>query len=369
MDNYSTNIKPRLSFEDAVSAVLKKYAVFTGRSRRSEFWWYVLAYNIVLAIFYVFQWVMMGISFSAGHPFAYLDSPIYWGLVVVSCVFYFATLLPSLAVTVRRLHDIGKSGWNILIFIIPIVGWILLIVWLCQDSDAVTNKYGESPKYKNSAYSTYYSQNNKVRYEDSSSSLSTLVWIMAFVIAVLIVVLIFALNRGGSSTTTNQNPTNIFAQQPMEEDSIEEIVDSVIDYLGPVEETVSWDVVNNAYVQVLNNISNEVDDCSYFLYDITGDGTPELWIKAGSCEADYMLYVCTYDNGVQKIFETGAGHSGFYSTSNGIIQMCAHMGYSTWYRISYNGKINITEIFNEDINGTDNDYREPSGRYIELQSL
>lgn len=362
MDNFSQNIKRRLSFTDAVAVVFKKYAIFTGRSRRSEFWWFVLAYNLVLAIFNIAQWGLMAISYHGGYPLAFMDSPLYWGLVVFCGIFYIATFLPGLSVTVRRLHDIGKSGWNIIFAIIPIVGWIMLIVWLCQDSDAVANKYGESPKYMSSSYDSY-----TVHDERESSSLSIIVWILGIIIAILVILLFFTLSRNNYSAPDNR-ATDSFIEQPTELDSIVEVVDSVAEYVEPIEETASWEVVNNAYVQVLDELSKEVAECSYFLYDITGNGTPELWIKAGSCEADYMLYVCTYDKGVKKIFETGAGHSIFYDTQNGIVLMCAHMGYSSWYRISYNGQVNIAEIFSEDINGTDNGYSVPDGEFIELKS-
>lgn len=65
----------------------------------------------------------------------------------IYCIAALVLFLPNLAVTVRRLHDINKSGWNILWGIIPLIGSILLIVWCCQDSNLEANQYGESPKY------------------------------------------------------------------------------------------------------------------------------------------------------------------------------------------------------------------------------
>ena len=76
------------------------------------------------------------------------NNPSYTIMLMASVVIGLGLFLPALAVTVRRLHDIGKSGWNLLWSLIPIVGVIIVLVWMCQDSDVVANKYGESPKYE-----------------------------------------------------------------------------------------------------------------------------------------------------------------------------------------------------------------------------
>ncbi len=114
-----------MTLQEAVRSVLSKYADFTGRARRSEFWFWELAVIIASVIG------------------AILDSII--GAQVFQIVIALATLVPGLAVGARRLHDIGKSGWWQLIAIIPIVGWILLIVWWATDSQP-DNEYGTNPK-------------------------------------------------------------------------------------------------------------------------------------------------------------------------------------------------------------------------------
>lgn len=106
--------------------VLKKYAVFQGRSRRQEYWMFVL---INLIISYVLAFVCR-----------------LFGLGLLSILYSLAVLLPSLGVQIRRLHDIGKSGWWLLIAFVPVVGWILLLVWMCRDSDPGANAYGMNPK-------------------------------------------------------------------------------------------------------------------------------------------------------------------------------------------------------------------------------
>lgn len=111
-----------MSFADSIRTVLSKYADFSGRARRSEYWYWflaVLAVNVVLVVLSV---------------------------DILRLLFGLAVLIPGIAVAVRRLHDTGRSGWWILIALIPLVGAILLIVWLATDSDPAPNQYGPSPK-------------------------------------------------------------------------------------------------------------------------------------------------------------------------------------------------------------------------------
>ena len=112
-----------MGFVDAVkSVVVENYANFKGRARRSEYWYYTLA------------------SFIAGFICGLLPIPF------ISMLLSLALFIPSLAVSVRRLHDIGKSGWTYLLILIPIVGAIILLVWFCQDSQPGENKWGANPK-------------------------------------------------------------------------------------------------------------------------------------------------------------------------------------------------------------------------------
>jgi uncharacterized membrane protein YhaH (DUF805 family) len=106
--------------------VLKNYTVFDGRARRKEYWMFVL-FNMV------FTFVL-----------GFLDGILSAGFLVV--LYYLAVLLPWIAVAVRRLHDVGKSGWFLFIGLIPIIGAIWLLVLYCIDGDAGENKYGPNPK-------------------------------------------------------------------------------------------------------------------------------------------------------------------------------------------------------------------------------
>ena len=141
MAYYSQNVKPTLSLGESLTSVFNKYATFTGRARRSEYWWFALVYGLV-GIFFNF----IGMSFLLSGEMSE-SNPMYFMFLMLEFIVGIGLLLPALSVSVRRLHDIGKSGWNILWGIIPIIGAILLLVWSCQDSDVVANKYGESPKY------------------------------------------------------------------------------------------------------------------------------------------------------------------------------------------------------------------------------
>jgi uncharacterized membrane protein YhaH (DUF805 family) len=106
--------------------VLKKYAVFQGRARRSEYWYFIL-FNFIFCI------VLGIISLIPGFVFLYF-------------LYALAMFIPSLAVGVRRLHDTNRSGWNYFFVLIPIVGSIILIVFLATEGNQGTNQYGPDPK-------------------------------------------------------------------------------------------------------------------------------------------------------------------------------------------------------------------------------
>lgn len=114
-------------------AVLKKYAVFEGRSSRAEYWYFVL-FNFIISL------AIAIITVSIGDNQQGLMS-----------LYSLALFLPGLGVSIRRLHDVGKSGWMILISLIPIVGFIWLLVLLVTDSNPGENKYGPNPKHAKAA--------------------------------------------------------------------------------------------------------------------------------------------------------------------------------------------------------------------------
>ncbi len=137
------------NFAWAVKTCFSKYATFSGRARRKEFWyWYLFT---CLPIFVVFLLIFLAACSTMSYaqsPSAAQPSNTGMGLgffEIVIILWNLIVCLPSLAVTVRRLHDAGHSGWYYLIGFIPIVGGILLLIELCRDSVG-DNKYGPNPK-------------------------------------------------------------------------------------------------------------------------------------------------------------------------------------------------------------------------------
>lgn len=121
----------QVSFGEAVSRAFKNYCCFTGRASRSEYWWFALFCVIV----------NFGISCVFGATFG-MKSFVYQ---TVSWLWSVAIFLPSLGLVFRRLHDTGRSGWNWCWSFLPIVGWIILIIFMCQDSQMTDNQYGPVP--------------------------------------------------------------------------------------------------------------------------------------------------------------------------------------------------------------------------------
>ncbi|MBD8081326.1 DUF805 domain-containing protein [Chryseobacterium caseinilyticum] len=114
--------------------VLKQYADFNGRARRTEYWMYLL-FNMIFAAVAAVLDNILGLKFSPEIPYGYIY--LLYGLAV---------FLPGLGVAVRRLHDVGKSGWFMLIALIPIIGGIWLIVLMATDGTPGRNEYGVNPK-------------------------------------------------------------------------------------------------------------------------------------------------------------------------------------------------------------------------------
>ncbi|WP_409474100.1 DUF805 domain-containing protein [Streptomyces sp. HC307] len=115
-----------MSFTEAVrTCLVPKYATFSGRARRSEYWWFSVLYVVGTLL-------LAGISLAAGAP--------------LPNVLLLLLIVPMLAVSIRRLHDTGKSGWRMLIALIPLIGPILYLVGMTVDSDTGANQCGPSPK-------------------------------------------------------------------------------------------------------------------------------------------------------------------------------------------------------------------------------
>jgi uncharacterized membrane protein YhaH (DUF805 family) len=114
---------------------IRKYATFEGRARRAEYWWFELFLILVSIVLAIVDMSVFGLEFLKD----------YGGIGPIGGLFSLAMLVPSLAVSVRRLHDKDKSGWYLLIGLIPLVGGIILLVWFCQRGTIGDNRFGPDP--------------------------------------------------------------------------------------------------------------------------------------------------------------------------------------------------------------------------------
>lgn len=111
---------------EAVQSVFSQYATFSGRARRSEYWYFTL-FNVTVAV------ALAAIGYVIGTT-------------MLSNIYSLAVFIPGLAVSVRRLHDVGKSGWWYFIIFVPIIGFFWMLYLYVQDSVVGENEYGPNPK-------------------------------------------------------------------------------------------------------------------------------------------------------------------------------------------------------------------------------
>jgi len=121
------DLLPRVGFADAIKLGFNNYFTFSGRSRRSEYWFWAL------------------FTFLGGAVFQVVDG--ITGVAIFYSIFSLVIIIPGLALGARRLHDIGKSGWWQLLWVAVLVGWVILIIWNIRDSDEAPNSHGPNPKY------------------------------------------------------------------------------------------------------------------------------------------------------------------------------------------------------------------------------
>ena len=112
----------------------KQYFDFKGRARRKEYWYFTL-FCFIFSILVELVGSILGMMVGS-----------YILHSILSLIFCIITFIPSISVSVRRLHDIGRRGWWLLLCLVPIIGWIWLIVWACFDSKKGENKWGPNPK-------------------------------------------------------------------------------------------------------------------------------------------------------------------------------------------------------------------------------
>jgi uncharacterized membrane protein YhaH (DUF805 family) len=122
-----------MSFQDAIRACFSKYAEFSGRARRSEFWWFTLFTLLASAALGIVDRALFGVA-PDGQPVS-----------VLNALFTLAVLLPAIAVGVRRLHDTDRSGWWYLLILIPVLGALVLIFLFAQTGSTGPNRFGPDP--------------------------------------------------------------------------------------------------------------------------------------------------------------------------------------------------------------------------------
>lgn len=127
-----------MSFKEAVTTCLiKKFATFSGRATRAEFWWFMLFCFCLRAVLFL---IIVLLVASQGFTPQYV-----WVVIILFLLIWYVLIIPELCVTVRRLHDVGYDGSQFLVICIPIVGIIWLIVDLCHPSDPTDNAFGPNP--------------------------------------------------------------------------------------------------------------------------------------------------------------------------------------------------------------------------------
>ena len=117
-----------MTMATAIKTVLGKYVTFSGRAGRSEFWYYALFQFVLLCVAGVLESIARGLG------------SVLWSIVIL------ALFLPSLGVTVRRLHDTDRTGWWVLLGIVPIIGTLVLLIFYCSEGTLGPNRYGEDPR-------------------------------------------------------------------------------------------------------------------------------------------------------------------------------------------------------------------------------
>jgi len=122
-----------------INTVTKHYVDFNGRASRSEFWYFVLYYFLLSLVFALIDYFVLNPMLGATPEQAASGG-------FLQMIFALAVFLPYLSLGVRRLHDIGKSGWWLLLSFVPIVGPLVLLYWFVQDSQPGANQYGPNPK-------------------------------------------------------------------------------------------------------------------------------------------------------------------------------------------------------------------------------
>lgn len=137
-----------MTFAQSIKSVFSKYATFSGRASRSEYWWFVALNSVVGLVIYLIAFPsgvsMTEIAANGGSSLSVIEAFPGWASTLLG-LYSLAVLLPSLAVSVRRLHDIGKGGGWIFISLVPLIGGIWYLVLMLLPSQIGDNRFGTQP--------------------------------------------------------------------------------------------------------------------------------------------------------------------------------------------------------------------------------
>ncbi len=122
-----------------LEVIKNNYANFSGRARRKEYWMFIVVNTIILAVLY-------GIMFSSIDSYTGEMSDTGFAALIIIGIYSLATIIPNIAVTVRRFHDQDRSGWMVLLSFIPFVGGLILFIFMCLDGTRGENRFGLDPK-------------------------------------------------------------------------------------------------------------------------------------------------------------------------------------------------------------------------------
>ena len=296
----------------------RHYADFKGRLNRKHYWISILV------------WILSLVALVIMYPI---------GTIALTPLFLVASIIPLYATAARRMRDgdsdPGLIGWISLFF--PSILW-----WLVKPTEPRLEEIEEIPA--DTPKPVKFKKSDKI--------------VCAAYVSLLVIALV------GWRVLSNDNIRN--------EASVSDEVENISDEGNAVDENIQKNV-KESYLDFLSKLDAMDEDQvfgRYFLFDITGDGIPELWIESGTCEADHALSVYTYNNKL-SILDAGeegnAYHSGFCRGDDYILQVSGNQGYQSWSKITYsNGKIKSEVVFEEDLSesGKD-DYTEPSEPAVE----
>lgn len=350
---------------DAIKRCYNKWAVYEGRSSRSEYWHFVLFASIVGIIIGLISLLILAIFGVTNVTLTTVGG--------IWLVYALSIGLPSYSAGTRRLHDAGKSGWYWLTCLIPFVGIFILLYYLVKGSDA-DNEYGNIP---NSTVEDVPSLVITTR----DKLVVTMLCLFIIIISVWNDIRIqnFVNNMGLDSTegfidslkkeadTTNDNEETAAQSQSKEElDTILRSIPDENDNNGEINDNNSSDEdltgssMKYDYEQILNKLAKLGDEYTYnnyFLYDLDGDGIEELFtdIGQGDSQRDLTIYTWNMEHGLKEIYygEMDANNALYYGGKNYIVKSKGHMGWQVLIKITKHGdKINNKIIYEHD--GTEN---------------